>query len=501
MTITDNTAFAELTPTGNGNQTVPSARIYVSSEIGTLRRLLIHSPDRGLGKVVPSKAQDWLFEDIVHLDMMRRDEYDYYVKILLYFLDPDKVRGKIAAIGPDSDRSFFKPDHADYFKSDKVIDIQCLLSDILGDENIRTQLIAAICGIERTSYHTQQRLRQFEPNELAKIMISGSLPDLTMLFSPLPNFIFTRDIGIVINDHILLNKPAKLARTREALLAQYIFFNHPLFADYQDKILEIPDNEHAFLLPEADVNRDVTRTTLEGGDVMMIGKRHLIVGVSERTTLYAAQQVMRMVFAKNVVDKVTVLQIPKKRDYMHIDTVFTQVKRNIWVLLGSLARTGDEAKKRDVIHFFAPKDVSEDLKIMQFTKGQEQKPLEFENLEDLLTDISINDLGATGPIQFIYSGNNEFPFGAREQWTDSCNLLALKDGVVVGYDRNEKTAEAFRAAGFEVIGVAKLLSRFERGESSPETIENTFIMLPSAELSRARGGSHCMSLPLLRDEV
>ena len=485
--------------------TVPQSstppHIQVSSEIGTLRRLLIHSPDRGLGKVVPSKAQDWLFEDIVHLDMMRRDEYDYYVKILLYFLDPDKVRGKVADIGPDSDRSFFKPDHEAYFKSDKVIDIQRLLADILANEVIRTRLIAAICGIERTSFRTQQQLGQYEPAELAKIMISGSLPDFTMLFSPLPNFIFTRDIGIVINDHILLNKPAKLARTREALLAQYIFFNHPLFADYQDKIIEIPDNEHAFLLPDADINRDVTRSTLEGGDVMMIAKRHLVVGVSERTTLYAAQQVMRLVFSKNLVDTVTIIKIPKKRDYMHIDTVFTQVKRNVWVLLGSLARTGDEAKKRDVIHFFAPKDVSEDLKIMQFIKGLEHKPIEIENLEDLLSDISKNDLGATEPVQFIYSGNNEFPFGAREQWTDSCNLLALKDGVVVGYDRNEKTADAFREAGFEVIGAAKLLARFERGESSPETIENTFIMLPSAELSRARGGSHCMSLPLLREEI
>jgi len=497
----ENNVVAALVTTHDDKQAHRSARIHVSSEIGTLKRLLIHSPDRGLGKVVPSKAQDWLFEDIVHLDMMRRDEYDYYVKILLYFLDPDKVKGKIANLGPDSDRSFFKPDHADYFKSDKVIDIQCLLSDILANEVIRTRLIAAICGIERTSFRTQQQLSQFEPVELAKIMISGSLPDLTMLFAPLPNFIFTRDIGIVINDHILLNKPAKLARTREALLAQYIFFNHPLFIDYQDKILEIPDNEHAFLLPDADTMRDVTRTTLEGGDVMMISKRHLIVGVSERTTLYAAQQVMRLVFSNDVVDKVTILQIPKKRDYMHIDTVFTQVKRNIWVLLGSLARTGDEAKKRDVIHFFAPKDVSEDLKIMQFSKGQEHKPVEIENLEDLLTDISQNDLGATEPIQFIYSGNNEFPFGAREQWTDSCNLLALKDGVVVGYDRNEKTADAFRRAGFEVIGAAKLLARFEQGESSPETIENTFIMLPSAELSRARGGSHCMSLPLFREEV
>ena len=478
---------------------VATNQIQVSSEIGTLRRLLIHSPDRGLGKVVPSKAQDWLFEDIVNLDMMRRDEYDFYVKLLLYFLDPEKIKGRVAALAPGTDRGFFKPDHVDYFASDKVIDIQCLLSDILTDEGIRTKLIAAICGIEKTSFQTQFKINKYEPTELAKILISGSLPDKTMLFAPLPNFIFTRDIGIVINDHILLNKPAKQARTREALLAQYIFFNHPIFADYRDKIIEIPDNEHGFLLPDGEAAHDLTRTTLEGGDVMMIAPRHLMIGCSERTTLYAAQQVMRLVFEKGVVDKVTIVKIPKKRDYMHIDTIFTQVKRNMWVLLGSLGRTGDEARKKDVIHFFAPKDLSEGLKIFQFMKGQQHKPTAIDNLEDLLADISQNDLGATEPVRFIYSGNNEFPFGAREQWTDSCNLLALKDGVVMGYDRNDKTAQAFREAGFEVITAAAILDRFERGESAPDTIENTFIMLPSAELSRARGGSHCMSLPLLRD--
>ncbi len=474
--------------------------VNVSSEIGRLRRLLIHSPDRGLGKVIPSKAQDWLFEDIVHLDMMRRDEYDYYVKLLLYFLEPDTVRGRVNSLG-DNNRSFFKPDSPDYFRSTNVIDIQWLLSDILTDDTIRTRLIAAICGIERTSFQTQQTLLEFDPVELAKVMISGSLTDRTMLFAPLPNFIFTRDIGIVIGDHVLLNKPAKSARTREALLAQYIFFNHPLFAQYRDKIIEIPDNERAFLLPDADLNRDLTRSTLEGGDVMMIAPRHLLVGVSVRTTLYAAQQVMQLVFDRNLVDTVTIIKIPKKRDYMHIDTVFTQVSRNTWVLLRSLGRTGDETRKRDVLHFFAAKDLSEELKILQFTKGQEQKPVEIENLEDLLVSISQKDLGATEPIRFIYSGNDEFPFGAREQWTDSCNLLALKDGVVVGYDRNDKTAEAFREAGFDVVGAAELLQRFDRGESSPDTIEKTFIMLPSAELSRARGGSHCMSLPLLRDAI
>src|SRR5439155_18526560 len=97
--------------------------IYVTSEIGTLRRLLVHSPDSGLGKVVPSKAQDWLFEDIVHLDTMRRKEYDYYTKILLYFLDPKKIRGSLHGIdAPENNRDFYKPEKEAFFKSDKVVE-------------------------------------------------------------------------------------------------------------------------------------------------------------------------------------------------------------------------------------------------------------------------------------------------------------------------------------------------------------------------------------------
>src|SRR6201992_1681604 len=87
-------------------------KLDVTSEIGNLRALLIHSPDNGLGKVVPSKAQDWLFEDIVHLDTMRKKEYDYYVKLLMYFLDPAKIKGKLREIdAPENDRTFFKPDN------------------------------------------------------------------------------------------------------------------------------------------------------------------------------------------------------------------------------------------------------------------------------------------------------------------------------------------------------------------------------------------------------
>jgi arginine deiminase len=480
---------------------LPGNAINVSSETGTLKRLLIHSPDRGLGKVVPSKAQDWLFEDIVHLDTMRRGEYDYYVKLLLYFLDPGKIKGKLSRIDSDPSRSFFIPGSPEYFDSEAVVDIQKLLGQILENDQVRIKLTAAICGIERCSYRIQEELNAYDPHELAKIFISGSCSDKRMLFAPLPNLIFMRDIGIVINDHILLNKPAKAARTRESILAQFVFFYHPMFAHIKDNLIEIPENERHFLLPDDEKASDYHRCTLEGGDVMMVAPNHLLIGCSERTSIYAAQQVMKILFDKNVVDKITIIKIPKKRDYMHIDTIFTQVKKNVWVLLGSLARLGDEARKKDVLHFFAPTDTNKEFRILQFVKGNQQQPREIENLEDLLTEISEKDLGSTEPVRFIYSGDNEFPYGEREQWTDSCNLLALQDGVVVGYDRNDRTLDAFKKQGFTVISAKELLDKFENDELSPAALTDTFITLPSAELSRARGGSHCMSMPVLRASV
>ena len=474
--------------------------VSVSSEVGRLRRVLVHSPDSGLGKVVPSKAQDWLFEDIVHLDTIRRKEYDFYTKILLYFLDPDKIRGRLAEVDNDKNRrAFYKPGNEQFFRSDKVVELQWLLADILTDHEIKLKLVASVCAIEACSYETQKQLQQLDPVQLSKTFISGAMDDDLMLFAPIPNFIFTRDIGIVINNYVLLNKPAKKARTREALLAKYIFFNHPLFAEYQDKIIELSDTHHHFLLPREGDDRKVT---LEGGDVMVVSKDHLLIGVSERTSLEAAQQAIKVLFERNVVKKITIIRIPKKRDYMHIDTIFTQIRRNVWILLGTFSKKALLHEDEDEVQRILENNKKEDkLKIIQFRKKDPGNPEYFDNLEDLLTDISKNDLECTEKIKFIYSGNNEFPFDAREQWTDSCNLLALKEGVVLGYDRNDKTVEAFRAGGFDVIHAHDLIDGLEKGDIDPDEMENTLILMPSAELSRARGGFHCMSMPLHRDSL
>jgi len=473
-------------------------KLDVTSEIGDLRTLLIHSPDSGLGKVVPSKAQDWLFEDIVHLDTMRRNEYDYYVKLLMYFLDPAKIKGKLQQIdAEENDRGFFKPDNKNFHASDKVIELQNLLSDILIENDIRKKLVAAVCAIENCTYRLQLKLIDTDPVELAKIFISGSMGKDDMIFAPIPNLIFSRDIGIAVNNYMLLNKPAKKARSRETLLMRYIFFNHPLFAAYRDNILEIPETVHHFLRPGEEQDE---KTTLEGGDVMMVSPQHLVIGCSERTSVSGANEAMKLLFENDVVKKVSIVKIPHKRDYMHIDTIFTQVKRNVWVMLGSLSALEGDDDEKDVVKWFAEKKSKDKTEIAQFEKGK-SKPRIFKSLEDLLSDISENDLQSGKKTKFIYSGNNKFPYDAREQWTDSCNLLAVKEGVVLGYDRNDKTVEAFRKKGFDIIKVTDLLQKFENDELDPQKMKDTLILMPSSELSRARGGFHCMSMPLLRDKV
>ncbi len=473
--------------------------INVCSEIGTLKRVLIHSPDSGLGKVVPSKAQDWLFEDIVHLETVRKKEYDFYIKLLMYFLDPSKIKGKLNQVdSPKHKRNFFKPDHPDFHASLYVVELQSLLADILSDLGIRKKLSAAICAIEGCSYQLQQQLIDTEPIELAKIFISGSLNHDVMIFAPIPNLIFTRDIGIVINNHILLNKPAKKARSRESLLAKYIFFNHPLFTAYKGNIIEIPDTVHHFLRPGED---NEEKTTLEGGDVMMVSKNHLLIGYSERTSASGANEAIKILFEKNIIEKVSIVKIPHKRDFMHIDTIFTQVKKNMWVVLGSVCKKNPSINGNEPIDFLVEPDDKDRTEIIQFKKGNINSPKRFDCIEDLLIDVSENDLGSKEKTTFIYSGNGNFPYDSREQWTDSCNLLALKDGVVLGYDRNDKTVEAFKENGFNIIKVADLLIKLENDEVNVNDVKDTLILMPSAELSRARGGFHCMSMPLLREEI
>lgn len=499
---------------------------YVASELGKIRKILVHSPDSGIGKIIPSKFKEWLYDDTVHLQKMR-EEYNEYIQLLLYFIDPEKakyVQQHLAKHHDGQRFDVFKPDHAKYFNSEKVLDVQKALSDILEQELVKIRLVSAICAIENCNQQIQAQLETLAPKVLAKALITGILAkgdSEDFIFPPVPNLVFTRDISITIKDHVLLSKSATVARKRDSLIAKYIYFYHPLlFANAPEKVIEITEESDFFLEDEL-VQKEKT-ISIEGGDVMMIAPNHLIVGCSERTTQSAADAIIHKLFSlKSLgIEKVSVVQIPAVRAQMHIDTIFTQIKRNAWVMYGGYSEFVEQQKqqqKRDYTTIFKGKNAQSEnqrLRVFQFykpkstnyKKGQDYFYKEFASLEDLLINVSVEDFGmAESSVNIIYSANKEFPYDQREQWTDSCNLLALQEGLVIGYDRNDKTIAAFadkkEGLGFTIIHAKDLIPKLRKGEVNIQDMKDTLILLSSSELSRARGGSHCMSNALVREAI
>jgi arginine deiminase len=498
---------------------------YVENEIGRLRKLIIHSPDGGIGKIIPGTFADNLYDDIVHLKSMQK-EYNHYVKLLLYFLDREKInyiKQYQQTAEPEKKSWCFIPGKDEYFKSDKVVDTQQLLAEIIKDDKVKLRLISAICSYEESSFAIQQRLENISnPALLAKVFITGILPaeengtgEDMFIFPPVPNFIFTRDIGIMVKDHILLSRMATVARRRESLLTKFLSLYY-FFKEDPQKVMEIIEESDFFLYEEEERKHRII--SLEGGDVMMIHPKHFVIGCSIRTSSSTINEIIHTLFSKPElgIEKISVVKIPRNRAQMHIDTIFTQVKRNVWVLYGRFSEkilraehVSRHAYTTKLDHNPRPLEM-EQVEILQYHKPAAEPYIKTKDysvatklpgIESLLRQISIEDFKVQpNDVKIIYSGGNIFPHDEREQWTDSCNVVALKEGVVIGYDRNDKTAEAFEAIGFTVLTTTEAFEKFESGVD-PQSMENTLILLPSAELSRARGGSHCMSMPLLRDGI
>lgn len=489
-----------------------SNNIKVSSEVGTLKRLIIHSPDAGIGKIAPRMMEDLLYDDIVYLEKMR-EEYNEYLRVLLWFLDPEVMRNRNA--GNDE---FFKPSKPGYLKSDKVLDAENLLMQVLEHRIPKALLVSAVCAMEKCDFETQMLLMKMDAEELTRTLISGVWiyeGEEDYLFAPIPNFIFTRDIGIVINDHLLLIKAAEKGRTREALLIKYIAYFHLFGEDadwdnfqFSDKVIELEDNEYYFLTDS--FSQEEQQVSIEGGDVMMISPRHLLVGLSARTTQNAIHQLTTQLFNKNLVDKVSVVNIPAERAYMHIDTIFTMVKRDTWVVYAPFTKDAITLSKEEIDFRRMLDDEmetpEEQVYVTQFIRekkadGFKVKMKEFDFLDDLLKEVSTQDFGCES-VKIIPNGEAKFPFTEREQWTDSCNFLAIREGVIIGYDRNVYTNRTLQQRGFKLIKAEDFNAKMEAGANIEEIITgDTLITLPSSELSRARGGTHCMSMPLLREEI
>ena len=419
------------------------SRIHVSSEIGALRQVLVHCPDSGIDRISPRRAEELLFDDIVYLKKMQ-EEHNIFTDVLKAFLGDDNV-----------------------LETESMI-----LEALYANAERKQRLIDAIATFEELPDAHKLLMERLPNEELAELVITGYCTSTDeILFDPIPNFLFTRDIAVTINDHVVITKPAKSARQRENYLARFIFWEHPLFADLQAEQRIINLNKINRFPP----SRMGEPVSVEGGDVMIIDKDYLLIGCSERTTAHGIESLRDELFKRGVVKNVVRINIPNERYCMHIDTIFTQINYNHIVAFAPLVVDG----LGSYVTVYRHTGVSK----------------EYATIKDFfVAEINEN-------MEFIPSGNGKSPYAEREQWTDGCNLVALRPGIALTYDRNTETAKALERFGYTIIHAEKFLKLYKAGKINPDTVQNTIIMLPSSELSRGRGGSHCMTCPIARAEV
>lgn len=418
---------------------IASESIYVNSEIGHLRKVIIHRPEEGISRISPKRSDELLFDDIVYLPQIQA-EHDIFSNVLRKFIG-----------------------------GENVLYLHDLLVEALdADQQAQEEIIARIIDFEELPSKYIKTLSELENKKLADVLISGYLPEEDLiLFDPIPNFIFTRDIAVTIQDQVIITRAAKEARFRENFLTRFIFFAHPMFKELRvhGKTINMNDVE---LFPRSRRGESVS---IEGGDMMLFSENHFLIGCSERTTEHAIHCLKEVLFSRELVDNVVQVNIPNDRSYMHIDTVFTRINHNHLVCYKPLVYEG----------------LSSYVTVYR-SNGSKAKYHSLKNFIHSEIDAEM---------EFIFSGNGISPYQEREQWTDGCNLVSIKPGVAITYDRNVRTMQALQAHGYQAMPADHFLS----DAVNPEKVENTIIQIPSSELSRARGGSHCMTLPIKRDYI
>ena len=403
----------------------------VSNEVSLLKKVLVHRPDDGLERVTPERALDFLYDDITYLPEMQA-EHDIFTNTIR------------AVLGEQS-----------------VIETQELLLDVLRKKpEARKHLIESVVKHESIDEEAKEKIEYLSAKDLTYLMFNGINPKTDEeIMPPLPNYVFTRDIGVVINNYLLVCQAAKQARTRENIISRCIFYNHKEFRDYwsNDRII--------------DLTQETKDITVEGGDVMVINKDYVLVGQSERTSSESIDRLAELLFERDIIENVVRVEIPDTRSYMHIDTVFTQINHN---------------------EFVAFKELMDDSSKVKFTvQNKSGNATEFESLTTFLQSI-IPD------VKIIACGNGDRVFAEREQWTDGCNLVALKPGLAIAYRRNTKTADALQDNGYTIMRAETFLKLYEEGDLKVDDLGKFIFTLPSSELSRARGGPHCMTFPIHR---
>ncbi len=406
--------------------------IHVTSEIGKLKTVLLKRPGKELENLTPEYLPQLLFDDIPYLDVIQK-EHDFFAQTL-------RDEGV------------------------EVLYLDDLVVEALHTEELRTEFVERVLTESKVNVNgsfdrLKEYLLSFSTPEMVQKIMSGvrknelETKEKTHLYElmedhypfyldPMPNLYFTRDPGASIGNGLTINKMRQPARQRESLFMEYIIKHHPRFAGKDVPVW-------------IDRNYDFP---IEGGDELVLSKEVIAVGVSERTSAKAIERLAKSLFAKqDQIKKVLAIQIPNCRAFMHLDTVFTMIDRNMFTIHPGI------------------QDPDGKMNVYTLEKGTDEDSVKITHSDDL--QATLKDALGLDELILIPCGGGDEIVSAREQWNDGSNTLAIAPGVVVTYDRNYVSNQLLREHGVKVIEVL------------------------SSELSRGRGGPRCMSMPLVREDI